>query len=134
MIQGYQKVLSSKLIRNSRQPWDSHQRHKFWRAEASRNILKIRVLKIEFPGVFNRCFPLWMPCCSVRIHARRGTLCRQNVPGIPQHNMVQMFHRSVQCHSKLGNGCFTILFDGAYFLLAIIMVERDTSSQLRMGN
>ena len=134
MIQGYQKVLSSKLIRNSRQPWDSHQRHKFWRAEASRNILKIRVLKIKFPGVFNRCFPLWMPCCSVRIHARRGTLCRRNVPGIPQHNMVQMFHRSVQCHSKLGNGCFTILFDGAYFLLAIIMVERDTSSQLRMGN
>ena len=36
---------------------------------------KFRVLKIAFPGVFNRYFPLWMPCCSVRIHARRGTLC-----------------------------------------------------------
>ena len=27
---------------------------------------KFRVLKIAFPGVFNRYFPLWMPCCSVR--------------------------------------------------------------------
>ena len=52
-----------------------------------------------------------------------------------------MFHRSkavnrlicVQCHSKLGNNCFTILFDGAYFLLAV-MVEGDKSSQLRMAN
>ena len=39
-----------------------------------------------------------------------------------------MFHRSkpicIQCHSKPGNGCFTILFDGAYFLLAV-MVEGD---------
>ena len=38
------------------------------------------------------------------------------------------FHRSkpicIQCHSKPGNGCFTILFDGAYFLLAV-MVEGD---------
>ena len=118
---------------NSRWPWKSHQSPKFWRAETSRNILKFRVLIIVFPGVFNRYFPLWMPCCSVRIHARRGTLCRRNVPSVPQHNMVQMFHRSVQCHSKLGNGCFTILFDGAYFLLAI-MVEGDESSRLRMGN
>ena len=52
---------------------------------------------------------------------------------VPRHNTVQMFHRPIQCHSKLGNGCFTILFDGAYFLLAIT-VEGDKSSQLRMGN
>ena len=29
--------------------------------------------------------------------------------------------------------CFTALFDGAYFLLAV-MVERDESSRLRMAN
>ena len=39
---------------------------------------------------------------------------------------------TVQCHSKLGNGCFTILFDGACFLLAV-MVEGDESSQLRIA-
>ena len=37
------------------------------------------------------------------------------------------------CHSKLGNGCFTILFNGAYFLL-VVMVEGDKSSQLNMAN
>ena len=30
-------------------------------------------------------------------------------------------------------GCLTILFDGAYFLLAV-MVEGDESSQLKMAN
>ena len=37
---------------NSRRLWNSHQRHKFLRAEASRNILKVRVSAIAFPGVF----------------------------------------------------------------------------------
>ena len=36
-------------------------------------------------------------------------------------------------HSKLGNRCFTTLFDAAYFLLAV-MVEGDESSRLRMAN
>ena len=39
----------------------------------------------------------------------------------------------IRCHSKLGNGCFTILFDAAYFLLAV-MVEGDRNSWLRMAN
>ena len=37
------------------------------------------------------------------------------------------------CHSKLGNECFTILFDGAYFLLAVSL-EGDERSRLRMAN
>ena len=37
----------------------------------------------------------------------------------------------IQCHSNLGDGCFTILFDGAYFLLAV-MVVGDKSSRLKM--
>ena len=48
-------------------------------------------------------------------------------------NLFKNVFRGVQCHSKLGNGCFTILFDGAYFLLAL-MVEGDESSWLRMAN
>ena len=39
----------------------------------------------------------------------------------------------VEFHSKLGNGCYTILFEGAYFLLPV-MVEGYESSQLRMAN
>ena len=34
---------------------------------------------------------------------------------------------------QTGNRCFTIIFDGAYFLLAV-MVGGDEHSQLRMAN
>ena len=36
-------------------------------------------------------------------------------------------------HSKLELECFTILFNGAYFLLAV-MVKGDESSRLKMTN
>ena len=35
---------------NSRQLWNSHQRHKFLRAEAFGDILKFRVSEMEFLG------------------------------------------------------------------------------------
>ena len=39
---------------NSKQLWNSHQRHKLLWAKASRDILKIRVLEMAFPrGVFH---------------------------------------------------------------------------------
>ena len=57
---------------NRRWHWNSHQRHKFLRAKASRDILKFRVLEMPFPGVFKRYFPLQTPCCFIRIHARLG--------------------------------------------------------------
>ena len=40
---------------------NSHQRHNFLRAEASRDTLKFRVWEMAFPGLFKRYFPLWMP-------------------------------------------------------------------------
>ena len=42
---------------NSPWLWNSHQRHKFLRAEASGDILKIRVSEMAFPEVFKRYFP-----------------------------------------------------------------------------
>ena len=54
--------------------WNLHQRHKFLRAEASRDILKFRVSEMAFPGVLKRYFPLQTPCCFVRKHARLGTM------------------------------------------------------------
>ena len=41
---------------NSSWLWNSHQRHKFLRVEASRDILKFRVSEMPFPGVFKRYF------------------------------------------------------------------------------
>ena len=123
MSRAVKKFLSSRLIMNTRWLWNSRQRHKFSRAKASRDILKIRVLEMALPGVFKRYFPPWMPCCLVRIHARLGTM-PSKCPGIPRYCTVQMFHRSkavricIQCHSKLGKGCFTILFNGCLLFIS----------------
>ena len=65
---------SSRLIMNSRQLWNWHQRHKFLRAKVSSDILKFRVLEIAFSGVFKRSFPLRTPYCFVGIHALLGTM------------------------------------------------------------
>ena len=81
------KFLSSRLIMNSRWLWNSHQRHKFLRVEASRDILKFRVSEM----VFKKYFPLRMPCCFVGIHTRLlqdWDQCGGNVPGIPRHRTV----------------------------------------------
>ena len=49
MLRAVKEFLSSRLIMNSRQLWNSHQRHKFLRAEVPRNILKlILVLEMAF--------------------------------------------------------------------------------------
>ena len=59
---------------NSRRLSNLHQRNKFLRAEASRDILKFRVSEMSFPGGLKRYFLLWTPCCFVRIHAKLGTM------------------------------------------------------------
>ena len=74
--------LSSRLIMNSRQLWNSHHRHKFLRAEPSRDILKFRVSEM----VFKRYFPLWMPCCFVSIHARLSARLGTMWSKCPRHS------------------------------------------------
>ena len=88
---------------------------------------------------FQVVFPLQTSCCFVTIHARLGTMPSKCLRRFPRHRTVRTFHRSkpvqkcVQCHSKPGNGCFTILFDSAYFQFAVL-IEGDESSLLRMAN
>ena len=82
LFQGYgpwgnravKKFLSGRLIMNSRPLWNFHQRHKFLRAKASREILEFNVSETPFAGVFRGIFPPQTPCCFVRIHTRLGTM------------------------------------------------------------
>ena len=69
LFRAVKKFSSSRLIMNRRWLWNSHQRHKFLRGEASRDILKFRVSEMSFPGGLKRYFPPRMPCCFIRIHA-----------------------------------------------------------------
>ena len=72
--------LRSRLIMCSRRLWNSHQRRKFLRATASRDILKFRVSEMVFPGVFSRYFPPRTQSCFIRIHLRRSkTLHNSNI-------------------------------------------------------
>ena len=82
--------------------------------------------------VFKRYFPPCTPHCFIRIHTRLRTMQSK----CPRHDITQFecfTDICIECHSKQGNRCFTILFEGAYFLLAV-MVEGCESSQLRMAN
>ena len=72
---------------NSRQLWNSHQRHKFLRAEASRDILKFRVSEMAFSGVFKSYFLPWVPRFGQNTH-KTGNNASLNVPGIPCHHRV----------------------------------------------
>ena len=78
---------------NSRQLWNSHQRHKFLRAEASRHILKLRVSEMAFPGFSRGIFHLG---CYVVLseYLQHWAQCHGNVAGIPRHRTVRTFHRS----------------------------------------
>ena len=73
-VRAVEKVLSSRLIMKSRRLWNSHQRHKFLRAESSRDIFKFKVSEMPFPGVFKRYFPPRTPCYFVTIQARLETV------------------------------------------------------------
>ena len=57
-VRAVKKFLSGRLITNSRRLWNSHQRHKFLRTEASKDILEFRVSETLFPGVFKRYFSI----------------------------------------------------------------------------
>jgi len=67
----------------SRRLWNSHQRHKFLRGEASRDVLNFRVSEMAFPAVSKRYFPPWTPCCFVRIHTTLGTMLSKS----PRYSM-----------------------------------------------
>ena len=94
-LRAVKKFLSSRLIMNSRRLWNSHQRHKFLRNEASGDILKFRVSEIAFPiqrfsrGIFHRG-----PHVVSSEYTQDWEQCRRNVPSVPPHRTVRTFHRS----------------------------------------
>ena len=63
-----------RLIMHSKQLWNSHPRHKFFRAKASRDIWNLEFRKWRLQGFFKKYFPPQTPCCFVRTHVRLGTM------------------------------------------------------------
>ena len=124
---------------NSRRLWNSHQRHKLLRAEASWDILKFRAPKLPFPGFLRGIF-------------RRHVVSSEYMQDWEQFavDMSQAFQKiarfehftdlnlfkfkySFNVMQNWETNALQISFDAAHFLLAV-MVEEDESSQLRMAN
>ena len=134
--QGCQKFWSSRLIINSRWLWNLHQRHKFLRAEAFRDVLKfIESQKWHFQEFLRGIFHCWCHVVLSEYTHHSGNIAvemSQAFHDVTQFKESNLFKYALNV-IQTGNRCFTIIFDGAYFLLAV-MVGRDESSRLRMAN
>ena len=106
--------LRSRLIMCCRRLWNSHQRHKFLRATASRDILKFRVSEMVFPGVFSRCFPPRTQCCFVRIHARLGRMPSK------KHHMIPTFQINLNLFKYVFNVIQNWKTDALQFYLKVL--------------
>ena len=62
---------------------NSHQRHNFLRAEVSRDILKFRVLEMQFPGGFQKVFSTADATVVSSEYTQDWEQCRRNVPAVP---------------------------------------------------
>ena len=138
-VRAVKKFLSSRLIMNSRRRFGTHtQGTSSWGLRHLGTFWKLESWKWRFHRFSRGISPRGRHVVSSE-NTQHWEQCRRNVLGVPRHRTVRTFHSSkharicVQCLSKLGNGCFTVLFDGAYCLLAVI-VEGGESSQLRMAN
>ena len=138
LFRAVKKFLSSRLIMNSRQLWNSHQRNKFLRAKASRDILKFRVSEMSFPGGFKRYFPLQTPMLFYQNTCKTGKNAVE---------MFQAFHDIARFERFTENLCKYSLnviqnwdtdvlqfYSKVLIFLLAVMVEGDQSSRLRMAN
>ena len=143
IVRPVKKFLSSRLIMNSRWLLNSHQRHKLLRAKAStcRDILKVSLgnhISRGFQEVFSTADTMLFcqNTCKTGNNAIEMSQASHDITQFECFTDLNLFKCAftiIQNH-LLGNRCFTILFDGAYFLLAGFMVEGDESSRLRMAN
>ena len=96
------KLLSGRLMINSRRLWNSHQRHKLLRAEASRDVLEFRVSETPFPGVFKKYFST----------ANAMLLCQNTrKTGNNAVEMFQAFHDMVPFKCFTGLNLFKYVFN-----------------------
>ena len=124
---------------NSSWLWNSHQRHKFLRVEASRDILKFRVSEMPFPGVFKRYFSTADALLLCQTTGKTGNNAVEmsqvfhDITQFERFTSLNLFKYAFNVIQNWEMNALPILFDGAYFLLAV-MVEGYESSQLRLAN
>ena len=104
---------------------NSHQRHKFLRAKASRDILKFtQSLGNGIFRVFKRYFPLWVSCCFIRIYVAQFKCFTDLNLFKYSFNVIQNWETdTLQFYSMV-----------LFFSTQMVMVEGGKSSWLRMAD
>ena len=102
------KFLSSRMIMNSKQRFRTRTKGHLG------TFCKLESRKWRFQRFSRGISHRWDHVISSE-YTQDWKQCSRNVPGVPRHCTVRTFHRSkpricVQCHSKLGNKCFTVIF------------------------
>ena len=93
---------------------------------ASRDILKIRVLEMAFPGLLKRYFPPRMQCCFVSLHTRCKT--GNNAVEMSQafHDIVR-FERFIDLNLNMCSNSFKtgkwMLYNRSYSVVLIFCQE-----------
>ena len=99
---------------NSRQLWNSHQRHMFLRAKAIRDILEFRVSEMPFPGVFKSYFST----------ADAMLLCQNTCKiGNNAFEMSQVFHDIAQFECFTDLNLFKYAFNVIHHHYSMVLIS-----------
>ena len=112
---------------NSRRLWNSHQRHKFLWAEASRDILKFSLENAISRGlweVFSDAMLFRQNTCKPGNNAVEMSPAFHKIARFERFTDVNLLKYVFNIIQNWETNALKILFDAAYFLLAV-MVEGD---------
>ena len=91
------KFLSRRLVMNSRQLWNPHQRHKFLRAEACQGHFEIQSLRNGIFGGIQEVFSTVDAMFFLRIHARPGIM-PSKCPRFEHFTDLNLFECAFNCN------------------------------------
>ena len=134
-LRAVKTFLSSRLIMNGRQLWNSHQRYKFLRAEASRDILNLikNGISTGFQEIFSTAMQFHQNTCKSGNNAVKMCQVSQHIARFEcftDLNRIKYAFNVIQNWEKDVLQFYLMVLN---FLLAVI-IEGDKSSWLRMAN
>ena len=124
---------------NSRQVWNSHQRRKFLRTEGSRDILKIRVSEIAFPGVFKVFLTtdatlFRQDTCKTGNNAIKMSLAFQDIAQFERFTDLNLLEDALNVIQNWETDALQFYSMVLNHFLLTVMEEGDESNWLRMAN
>ena len=134
-LRAVKTFLCSRLIMNSRRLWNSHQRHKFLRAEASGDILNLIKNGISrgFQGVFSTAMQFHQNTHKSGNNSVKMSQVSLDIVQFECFTDLNLFKYAFNVIQNWEMDVLQFYLNVLNFLLAV-MIEGDESSWLRMAN